>query len=195
MDVSKFKEGKFKCEKEDTWKFANSTEAENCYRYCERFRKDMYLGDEAVKVSSDYLKSHEGYSAVGCYITTIVVNILGMADNCEELMVLRVFRKNYMQRNPQCKDLLVKYDALGPVIARVLSCLPNREEVAKNLYDVYIKGAVKYIKSGKYDDAIKLYSEMMNNLISLHINGYLIPDKVYETYDMDKAGHGKITIK
>ena len=195
MDTMKEQEGKFWCEKHSKWNFANSTEAENCYRYCERFRKDMYLGDAAIKASKGYQDSHSSYKSEGCYITTVTVNILGLSDNCEELDTLRKFRKNYLQKLPSCKDLLIKYDAIGPILAKSISKDDNAFDVALDLFNIYIRGAVSYIKAGKYKEAIVLYSEMTNNLMRKYLSSYMIPDGVRENYDMENAGHGKITMK
>ena len=78
MDVTKEKEGKFYCEHLDGYQFADSEDSKDCNYQCERFSRDMYLGDDAIKVSKAWKKSH---SSSGCFITTVVVNILGYDDN------------------------------------------------------------------------------------------------------------------
>ncbi len=195
LDTTREQEGRFKCEKQSKWNFANSTEAENCYKYCERFRRDMYLGDAAIKASKSYQDSHREYQGTGCYITTVTVNILGLEDDCEELNVLRKFRRDYLQKLTSCKDILIKYDALGPALAKAIVADENSFDVALDLFNIYIKGAVSYIKAGKYKEAIVLYSEMTNNLMKKYLSSYMIPDGVRENYDMENAGHGKITMK
>lgn len=194
MDVSNIKEGQFKCEKKGVWKFANSDEANSCYSYCERFRKDMNLGDKAINESVSYIASHQSYNATGCYITTIVVNILGLPDNCIELETLRKFRCEYLQKDSKYADLLIKYDALGPVIARVIANLDNAFDVASDLYMAYIKGTVLYLKNGKIDEAIEIYTEMMNNLIKEYLSSYLIPNTIKKDYDLSQSGHGRMAL-
>lgn len=195
LDVTREREGKFKCEKNNGFMFANSTEAENCYRYCQRFNRDMYKGDEAVRTSKNYQENHREYTAVGCYITTALVEILGMDDNCNDLNVLRVFRKEYLQKSAKFNELLAIYDGIGSTIARALKRDENSEQMAIDLYKIYIKECVKLIGQGKYDLAVEHYADMTNNLINKYIIRSLIPDTIKENYDIQNGGHGYITLK
>lgn len=196
MDPKSVEKGKYYCEKKSDWKYANSTDADDCYSYCERWRKDMYISDEMIKTSEEYLKSNTQYKSLGlCYLTTMCSIILGMEDNCEELMMMRKLRKDYMQKNESCKEMLIKYDALGPSIAKKIYSLPERKEIAEELFTIFIKGCSKYVKCGKYEKAVVLYNEMMEGLYKKYITSYMIPNRAIEAYDIDNAGHGRITLR
>ena len=195
LDPTKINEGKYKCEKDRNWHFANSEEAENCYRYCERFRKDMYLGDQCIRMSAAWQEKHKPTTYSGCYITTAVVEILGLPDDTYELEVLREFRKNYLQKNEEYHSLLFEYDVKGPVIAEALRISPDREKIALDLYNIYIKGTVAYIKLEDYASAIDLYVEMTNNLAKKYLQSFAVGDKIKENYDIDNGGHGKLSLK
>ena len=194
MDKMDYKEGKYKCEKDKCYKFATATDAENCRYYCEHFRRDMYLAEQAIETSKKYQAAHKNEVEPPCYITTIVVDILGFADDCKELKALRKLRKEVMQKDPKYQRLLVEYDALGPSLARLLSLRPDAFDFAADLYYIFIKEAAILAEIGDYEGAITLYSEMMNALVKEYVTNYVIPEEVYKNYDMNSAGHGQVSI-
>ena len=61
------------------------------------------------------------YTPSGCYITTIVCNILAYDDNCELLTILRDFRDNYLKTNHNYIPLLLEYDKIGPLISEEIN--------------------------------------------------------------------------
>lgn len=189
------KSGKYRCERDDCWKFANSTEADNCYKYCERFRRDMGLAEDAISEAEKFQENNKSYTSVGCYVTTIVVRILGLEDDDRVLKSLRSLRKDHMQDDPRYRELLLKYDALGPIIARALELDPDSFDVAIDLYNIYLKGGSKLFELGKISDAIALYEEMTENLIRKYISTSFIPEKAKEKYDQKNGGHGAFILK
>jgi len=197
MDTMKEKEGRFLCEKTGCYNFADSDEAENCRRYCERFRRDMYLGDNAIAKSKAYKESHStNFKPTGlCYITTIVVHILGLGDKCEELMALRNLRDNFMQIHPAYKGMLLKYDVLGPLIARSIINDSDPTQIASILYNNFIKECTAKINKGDFEGAICFYNEMTELLIKKYVSNYMIPEKVYDMYDQSCGGHGALVLK
>lgn len=195
LDISVIKEGKYYCEKTKEWKFATSSDAENCYRFCERFRSNFGKAEDAIKASAAWQKNNEPYTSIGCFITTAVVDILGIKDNCEDLMTLRKFRKEYLQSNPECRELLMKYDAVGPIIARAIKSDPNNEAIALDMMDIFIGGCVDYVTNGKYAEAIVLYTEMVETLMSHYGVSYVIGKNLIDQYDQSKGGHGSFMLK
>lgn len=197
MDTMREQEGRFYCEKTGCYNFADSNEAENCRRYCERFRRDMYLGDTAIAKSKAYKDSHTtNFKPTGlCYITTLVVHILGLGDRCQELMSLRSLRDDFMQKSPEYKEMLLKYDVLGPIISRCILNDPNREQLAIDIFNVYIKYCAKKVQNGEFDQAVQFYNEMTETLINRYISGYMIPEVIYEKYDQHCGGHGSLIMK
>ncbi len=161
----------------------------------ELFRRDMDKDEAAIKNSKRYQEASKEYTAVGCYITTVVVNILGMEDDCDLLMTLRKFRKEVLHPNPLYKDILLKYDALGPALAKAIAASKNCLSLAEDLYNIYLKGCAKYIKAGQTEKAIALYSKMTNCLISTFIDIQAIGEEVIENYDQENGGRGAIRLK
>lgn len=194
MDLNVMKDGKYQCERDKVFRFATSSDAQSCYKYCERFRRDMDRAEEAIKNSKRYQEANKSYEAVGCYITTVVVNILGESDTIELLMTLRKFRKEVLQVDPKYRDILFKYDALGPVLARAIVASKDRVSLAMDIYNIYLKGCKRYIEKGEYDKAVELYKELTNSLIERFIGMKAVGSKVYESYDQQSGGHGAIKL-
>lgn len=194
MDLNVIKEGKHPCERDGVFRFATSSDAQSCYKYCERFRRDMDRAEEAIKNSKRYQEANKSYEAVGCYITTVVVGILGESDTSELLMTLRKFRKEVLQVDPKYRDILFKYDALGPVLARAIVTSREKESLAMDIYNIYLKGCKRYIEKGEYDKAVELYIELTNSLIARFIDSSAIGSKVEDSYDQQSGGHGAIKL-
>lgn len=128
----------------------------------------------------------------GCYVTTIVCDILGYKDDNGVLNSLRSLRDNVMQKDKQYEKLLYEYDTVGPKIARKLSEGDNYE-LATALYNFYILPCALSINCKKYDDAINRYKEMTEGLKE----AFGIEDEasILDTYQMEKGGHGYVYSK
>lgn len=193
MNLEVLKEGKFQCDHDHEWRFADDEVAKECYKFCEIFWSKLDEAREAVEQSRTYRNAISS-SSPSCYITTVVVKLLGFQDNCHELEVLRRFRSEVMTKDEKYKDLLMKYDTLGPAIARALERGAD-VDFAYDLYKIYIKGAVSYIEAGDYDSAVSLYAEMTENLINSKIMSVVIPENFGSVYDYTVGGHGRIEAK
>lgn len=145
------------------------------------------------------LKSHD----VGCYITTIVVNRLGMSDDCDELNTMRKLRSQ-MQKHGEYKRDLFEYDTVGRALSGIVDKLPIEE--VEFINDNYIKGCVKYTKKadefrklGKdtladlyFQKAIIQYRMMTYDLKNKYIVNTVLDESLFENYDINSGGHGKL---
>lgn len=80
--------------------------------------------------------------AVGCYLTTICCQVIGLPDDCFELTVLRSFRDRFMAREPGGRSDLIEYRRIGPVIADAIARSPRRHAIARSAYLRYILPSV-----------------------------------------------------
>ena len=98
-----------------------------------------------------------------CYITTIVVDILGYDDNCDYLNTLRFFRDNVLQKDDKYISLLKDYDVYGPIIASELSLLENdrRFLTATAMFQGFIIPTCNAIMKYDYTKAIDMYIYMV----------------------------------
>ena len=156
-----------------------------CNRFCEAYRRS----------SSDAERMRENYKSMksggGCYITTIVCDILGYGDDVYELQVLRKFRDSVLQKDAKYKKILATYDIVGPQISSHLINEPNREGICKNLFENHIKKVCNLINNGKNEEAINEYMSMTNSLIQFYNISYVITDDYLDNMDVEKSGHGR----
>ena len=155
--------------------------------YCEWYKTTYYPDD-----SCNHYNKRGSYHG-GCYITTIVCNILGFDDNCEVLNNLRKLRDNFMQKKEEYKNDLYEYDKIGPQISVLLYedyKETDDDMIAKALYYNFLVPAANQVKENNYIGAIDTYK----NMTSLLKNTYNIKvdKKGLNNYDYKKGGHGYI---
>ena len=135
--------------------------------WCSAWRKYFNPNDKACSRYFQYDESRKP-NAGGCYLTTIIHNILEMSDDSYALTTLRNFRNNYMLNNPDLYVMLIEYDVIGPKIASFLANDPQRKDIANVFYKAYILPTIEKIANKKYDEAISLYQDMTNKLKNLY---------------------------
>lgn len=184
-------DGAFWCDKKLERHLATDVE---CGRFCKAYNRKGSSIDNAI----DYSNSHN--SSGGCYLTTILCNILKMQDNNIYLETIRNFRNNILQKDTNYKKLLIEYDIIGPKIAKALSNDPLREKIARVYFDKYIIPITELIKNNNHETAINIYISMTTNLKNLYgITDYNISADEINNADIEKSGHGiyikKITLQ
>ena len=173
--------GKFYCEKHCERHLSTDI---NCNRFCKAYSRDSYTIKNAYNFSNEKNNS-------GCYITTIMCNILGMPDNNPYLETIRNFRNNYLQKNNEYKALLVEYDIIGPKIAHALNNDPLKERIAKNYFNAYINPITNLINSDLYIAAINIYKQMTNSLKDFYSLNNIYPSNFeIDNTDINESGHG-----
>lgn len=174
MDVEKTSGYKYYCEKRNA--FYEASDPNICYAY-----------DFDIERDYDELERKENLNS--CYITTILCLILKFDDNCEILNIMREFRSNVLQKDIKYLSLLLEYDTIGPKIAEYLLEDENSLWIAKELLIHYIKPIIEYIQIKNFDNAVIMYTRMMNLLKE---NYGLNDDIQILNYDWQEGGHGKV---
>ncbi|MDO4963434.1 MAG: hypothetical protein Q4E75_05020 [bacterium] len=172
--------GKFYCDKKGEWHLATDVE---CYRFCRAYSRD----DNSIKNAIEYSNSH---SSSGCYLTTMICDILKLDDNNMYLNTLRGFRKNILQKDDKYKAMLVEYDIIGPKISEALKNDPLKEKIALVNFENYIKKIKVLIDNKENENAINLYKQMTNNLkVFYNINDNVTTLQI-DNADIKASGHG-----
>lgn len=98
----------------------------------------------------------------GCFITTAMCEFYGLADDCEELTILRNFRDTYMQETELRRAQVEHYYKYAPKIVEHFNALIPvvKADLYMFLRDTYILPAVEAIKVGELDYAYQLYKQM-----------------------------------
>mgnify|MGYP004524370289 CR=1 FL=1 len=174
--------GRFWCEKCLERHAANEFE---CYRYCKAYSRS----DSVSKIAYNYSIEHS--KEPGCYLTTMLCNILKMEDKNYFLQTMRYFRNNVLQKDDKYKPLLVEYDIIGPYIAHGLSNDPLKYQIAATTFYKYIKPITNYIKEENNECAVNKYVEMTNMLRNIYINKDMnIEQSLIANADIKESGHG-----
>lgn len=176
------------------------------------FGGDFWCQKKDCQVDNDtYYKYCRGYSygdcpiykhteCSGCFITTIVCQILGHDDNDKVLNNLRNFRDNILQNNEEYHDLLKDYDNIGPKLADCIQNDKDKFEMATGLYNNIILPISNLIEKKDYDNACNKYNIMTLALINYYglkheYNNAKDNDYGYQKFDAKQAGHGKRKVK
>lgn len=114
----------------------------------------------------------------GCFITTAVTRAAGLPDDCYELSVLRMFRREYVAALPDGEAVLADYREKAPRIVEAIDELPGEDpqRVFECLYVAGIVPAVLLVTSGEWDEAYRLYRSVCHELEAIfveeHLDGY-----------------------
>ena len=134
----------------------------------------------------------------GCYLTTVLCEILRANDNNPFLNTMRSFRGNILQKDDKYKRLLVEYDIIGPEIAESLNNDPLKYQIAANAFGKYIKPITDLIRKKDYEQAVNMYMEMTNKLKSFYSIETTVNINDIKEADINYSGHGvyikKITV-
>lgn len=155
---------------------------------CWQYKK---LTDSTCSSFKEIKKDTGSYTPSGCYITTIVCDILGYEDNCELLTVLRNFRDTTLKSNPIYFPLLIEYDIIGPIISRYISKEKNNYNFALGLMNYFLLPCANLIKNGDINGAIEAYTNMVNQLRDeFEIPHYSVNDNMQ--IELEILGKGRI---
>lgn len=174
-----FRQGDYYCAKNE--KYVNS---DTYYKYCRNYD----YNDCPIYKQQD---------SSGCYLTTIVCDILRKSDDCIVLNTMRKFRDQELQNNPEYIDLLKKYDMVGPIIAKNIQNDKNNVILSNYLYSSVLEPVCKHIENKEIEKAITLYEVMTLSLVNYYglkkfYNGIDLSDERYYTTSL---GHGKVRRK
>jgi len=99
-----------------------------------------------------------------CYITTATCETLGKHDNCYELNLFRDFRDNWLERQPDGKELIEEYYATAPQIVKSINRQAERERIYHAIWDEYLSDCLFMIENGNYSGSKEKYVAMVRNL-------------------------------
>lgn len=106
----------------------------------------------------------------GCYISTALVEHLGLSDDCEQLKVLRQFRDNYIIQSG-VKQRLEELDQYYFFASLLVDWIEQRSDSDRIWAKVEksVNLSLKAISEERYDDAYRIYRESVLNLKTISI--------------------------
>ena len=161
---------------------------------------DRYCINDYNKLDCPLYKKYGPYQSSGCFITTIVCDVLGNHDNCELLSTLRCFRDNVLQKDKKYYKYLMIYDNIGPVIADKIKSCDDKNEMSLDIRDNMLLPIKKLYDNGEYDAACEWYRRMTVALIYYYgledeYNNAINCFQCNSYFDPKTAGHGRKLVK
>lgn len=71
-------------------------------------------------------------------MTTAICESLGKEADCYELRLLKDYRDQYMESDPERKEMVDEYYDIAPTIVKRMDRCDNRKELYQDLYDRYL---------------------------------------------------------
>lgn len=103
----------------------------------------------------------------GCFIATACTNAIGDEEQGQhELSILRGYRDSYVRRLSFGGSLLEEYYAVAPRIVSSILSQENSTEILSEMHKNYIQQAVRLIETGKKEEALEIYFQLMEKLKS-----------------------------
>ncbi len=173
--------GKYYCNKKWDRHLATDTA-------CSSYTKAYSRSNSSINNAIDYSNSKQNS---GCYITTLLCDILKLSDSNYYINILRKFRNDYLRYNQEYNHLLVEYDIVGPIICRNLIVDSQNKLIAAKLFYNYISPTVSLIEDKMFVDAIVRYKMMVTRLKEIYGISTSITNKDINECNIALAGHGK----
>lgn len=164
--------------------------------YCNEMHRYVEPTDRACRYYS-YDKSHNndrnkgGYQQSGCSFSVIIRDILGFADNCELLNVLRNFRENILKKDEQYLPILLEYDQVSPLICEQLQQDENIYNYCLEFFKKFLVHFAYAFKDNNIPDAIEIYKNMFYELKEKYGFSNIKID-LNASYDLETLGKGRI---
>jgi TPR repeat protein len=157
IDYNKAKEYYKKCgnhrrAQELLTKLENSIKAK---QQRERIRTKSYSRKEKTTSSS---------SSSACFLTTATCQVMGYEDDCDVLQTFRLYRDRILAQQKGGNDLIANYYNLAPKILEKIDADKQPELVYQHMWNHYIKPAYNLLQNKQYNEAQKLYIELVTLL-------------------------------
>jgi len=105
-----------------------------------------------------------GGSSGPCFVTTACAEIMGLADDCNELMVLRHFRDSYLLKEADGRKAVELYYQVAPRILAAVRQSSAPEQALRYIYQEWIMPSVQMVEAGRRDKAFEHYRNGMAQL-------------------------------
>ena len=163
--------------------------------YCNELKRYVEPKDRACRYYC-YDKNHNqkndgGYTPSGCSFSIIIRDILGYADNCEMLNLLRSFRENILKQNIQFLPILLEYDQISPLISERIKLDSDKYKFSLEFFQHFLAPFALAFKAGDIDDSLSIYQNMFNSLKTRFGFDNLTIDLNAE-YNLETLGKGRI---
>lgn len=147
--------GKFYCSKHYERHYADE---KKCDDYCRAYSRSDRDIKNAEEISRDYRY----------YILTAICRILGMDHYNAHLKALKDLSDNYLSKCALGRDLLGKYDIVGPIVASYIENSSYKLSIATTLLQNFIIPTTNCVENNDFKGATRLYISMTERLMEYY---------------------------
>ncbi|MCM1388340.1 MAG: hypothetical protein NC231_13510 [Bacillus sp. (in: Bacteria)] len=113
---------------------------------------------------ADFNAIQSGFKQKLCYVTTAVCCGLQKGADCREIMLMKKYRDEYIEQQPDGEALIEEYYDIAPTIVKRIAKESSPEEKYRYLWEHYLQYCVAMIEAGQYRECLETYTAMMNEL-------------------------------
>ena len=106
----------------------------------------------------------------GCYLTGACVRSRGLADDCDELTILRHYRDTYLVHRAGGSADIARYYKSAPVIVERINAQPDPAAIWDKLYETLVRPCVEFIRQGKNEEAYQVYKSVTLQLENEYVD-------------------------
>lgn len=133
---------------------------------------NLYTRSNRVRKTDFWGNAKKAAKSSACFVTSACVEARGLPDDCYELCLLRLFRREYVAKRPDGARVLAEYEEKAPKIVSAINTLGP--EKARAIYeDLYERGAersVRLIQNGLWGEAYDLYQAICEELEKIYLS-------------------------
>jgi hypothetical protein len=148
----------------DTLKAVTSVQATSAVQ-AQQVQAQALTGIAIANAQAQIGVARANNSGARCFITTVVVETLGKADDGRELTELRKFRDDFLKQMPWGVALVANYEIIAPGLATKIREHPEREAICERLYEQFILPAVYALDTRENYRALTIYLELVNDCL------------------------------
>ncbi|MCM1087894.1 MAG: hypothetical protein NC419_07030 [Muribaculaceae bacterium] len=147
----------------------------SCQEYPKKDGKAYQMADiickkwrEAFPKSSisyaDFATIQGGFRQKLCYVTTAVCIGLHKPADCQEILLMKKYRDEYLLHQEGGAGMIAEYYDIAPTIVKRIEKEDAPEEKYRYLWDTYLKPCVTLLEEENYDACQERYVEMVEAL-------------------------------
>lgn len=169
--------GKFWCKYCD-WVYADQIE---CWNFCRAYSRPSEVSASAERYSKDHRY----------YILTVICKLLNIEHYNIHLDALLNLSDNYLSKCDLGKELLKKYDIIGPKVASCIENSPYKLSIAATLFQNFIVPTTNYVEHNDFKKATRLYIYMTERLMEYYKVNLINDECLQETKNIVEYADNK----
>jgi hypothetical protein len=133
---------------------------------------NLYTRSGPIRKTDVWGSGKKAAKPSACFVTSACVEARRLPDDCYELCLLRLFRREYVAKRPDGVQVLAEYEEKAPKIVSAIAALgPEKaQDVYGDLYERGVSRSVSLIQNGLWGEAYELYRAICEELEETYLS-------------------------